>query len=102
VVLADSANARNRANASTIAYTEARTILAGLSTTCVSATLTLNSNGTYPPLPDLSSLPQPASIGAVVTCPFSAGTFNAAASRLTVTVTYGPNSEQTKHVLYKY
>ena len=103
VVLADSANARNKANASAIAYSTARTVLATLGTTCSNTTLTFGS-GLTPAAPSLTSLPPPATITAVVDCPFAYVVYsnNSAVSRLTITITYGTSAQKVRHVLYKY
>ena len=103
VVIADSANTRNKANASAIAYSTARIVLATIGTTCNSGNLTFGS-GPTPAAPSLASLPAPTSITAVVNCPFASAVYsnNSAVSRLTVTITYGPNAQKARHVLYKY
>ena len=105
VVLADSANARNKANASAIAYSTARTVLATIGTTCSNRNLTFGSAPT-PAAPSLASLPATASITANVFCPYAYAVYsnNSSVSRLIITITYGsPNNTQTvKHVLYKY
>lgn len=102
VVVGDASIARNKANASAIAYTQIRTIAASLSGTCVprsSVTLPVHANA---PAPDLSSLPSPPAptITASVSCPLSTPYPNSSLSRITVTVTYG--TEQVSHVLYTY
>ena len=95
VVMNDSAVARNRATASSIAYTQARTVIASLATPCSpsSATTTPSSN-----------LPGTVSMTTVIDCPYTATYANSTISRVTVTVTYGTTTPQqkVKHVLYKY
>ncbi len=95
VVMQDAATARNKATASSIAYTQARSVLASISSPCAAST-----NTTTPS----SNLPGTVSMSTVVDCPYTATYGNSSVSRVTVTVTYGNSSpqEKVKHVLYKY
>ncbi|MEO5948792.1 MAG: hypothetical protein ABIP74_00110 [Candidatus Saccharimonas sp.] len=95
VVMSDAATVRNRATASALAYTQARTALTTLSSTCAPSSSTITPSAT---------LPKPISMSTVVDCPYTATYANAQLSRITVSVTYGPSSpqEKVKHVLYSY
>jgi type II secretory pathway pseudopilin PulG len=96
VVINDAADSRNRANASSLAYTQARTVYkqqANTSCSASSASITLTSTG----------LPGTVTRTTVVDCPFNiAGNYPTTVSRITVTITYGNPQETVRHVLYQY
>lgn len=116
-VINDAANARNKANAGSIAYLEARAIFTSLAIGSCTPVASVS------PLPIIltggsadtnigpvyASLPAPRAITATVTCPYnstSAYTSSALApatvSQVTVTITYGSSGATVRHVLYKY
>lgn len=96
VVINDAADSRNRANASSLAYAQARTIYKQKTNTpCVasSASITLTSSG----------LPGTVTRTTAIDCPFSTvGNYPSTVSRITVTITYGNPQETVRHVLYQY
>lgn len=95
VVMSDAATVRNRATASSVAYTQARTVLASIGATCAASSATTS---------PAASLPAPISMTTAIDCPYAnGGTYaNTAVSRITVTVTYDNPQEKVQHVLYKY
>jgi Tfp pilus assembly protein PilV len=102
-IINDAASSRNRAKASSIAYTQARAALASLTAGSCTAqnpfslsSLAFNNNTA----PSLSSLPN-ASITAKIDCPYVGMSGAPTISRVTVTVTYGTTGETVSHVLYK-
>lgn len=96
VVVNDAADSRNRANASSLAYSQARAVYRQQSTgicTASSASVGLSSTG----------LPGTVTRTTVVDCPFNtAGNYPTTLSRITVTISYGSPQETVRHVLYQH
>ena len=93
LVTDDASRARERAEASNIAYEELRRIQGAVTSSessCATSTPTAG-------IPATSTLPTPRSITAAITCPF--GTSNPV-SLVTITVTYGPSSQKVVHGVY--
>lgn len=93
LVTDDAGKARERAEASNIAYEELRRIqgtVTSSESSCATSTPTAE-------IPAASTLPTPRSITAAITCPF--GTSNPV-SLVTITVTYGPSSQKVVHGVY--
>ncbi len=92
LVTSDSNDTRTRAEASNVAYEAMRRASASSTNPCsVIASVAGIS------IPSTSTLPQPRSITAAISCPY--GTSNAV-SLVTVEVTYGPSNEKVTHAVY--
>ncbi len=91
LVTGDSYEARQRSEASNIAYEALRRISGDATTPCsVNTTPSVS-------IPETTKLAPPRDITAGISCPF--GT-TSAISLVTVTITYGPTNETVTHAIY--
>jgi len=106
VVINDAAATRYKATASTIAYAQARAVLASLGTTCAASNATISLSSTGLPGPVVNQTTNVACPYAVApytnTAPTNYSVVRPDVTRITITVSYGSAGESVKHVIYKY
>lgn len=103
IIIDDSSAVRNRANASNIAYTEARKVAAESPIPSGSGCPTQVTTPTARTLPSAPVLPGPVSMRYTKITPYAGySPANCKTLLITVTVTYGNPAQSVKHAFYKY